>query len=41
MNKPRSLRWAVHAANMEGMRNAYKLIAGNIKGNPHLTDLSM
>jgi hypothetical protein len=31
MNKPRTWGWAVHAARVEKMRKAYKMIVGGIK----------
>jgi hypothetical protein len=37
--KSRRMRWEVHVACMM-MRNAYKILVGNLKGRDHSEDLS-
>jgi hypothetical protein len=32
------MRWAGHVAFMGKMRNAYKILVGNLKGRDHLED---
>jgi len=35
------MRWTGHVARMEAIRNAYKVLGGNLKSRDHLEDISI
>jgi hypothetical protein len=35
------MRWPVHVAHMGEIRNAYKILVGNLKGRDHSEDLGV
>jgi hypothetical protein len=39
MVKSKRLKWASHLARMGYMRNAYKILVGNLKGREHFGNL--
>jgi hypothetical protein len=39
--KRRRMRWTGHVARMEAIRNAYKVLGGNLKSRDHLEDISI